>query len=251
VARLSPDASPLSRAFSTRSSSRALGRNQTPPLGHLPHRFFLSEDPIDEAIARDIISHPHKLFPRPELLASTPGVILDIGGHHGLYAAEALRRYPDRKLIVVEPHPRWCELITKNLVGNGGLARSRVVNACLALDRSKRTLRFDPASSWGATVQSCTGGGVAVEVESLTLPEILRAEPVALIYCNAEGAEYSLVPQLRAHELRPPVLVLCVHPEYGNADQLRAEVRSMDYVESVVSNNSQRPAYHYTRTNVR
>jgi hypothetical protein len=120
----------------------------------------------------------------------------------------------------------------------------------LASDRSKRTLRFNLDSSWGATVQAGAGGGVAVEVESLTLPEILQTEPVALIYCNAEGAEYALVPQLREREIRPPVMVLCVHPEYGNADQLRADVRSMGYVERDVSDNPQRPACHYTRTNV-
>ncbi len=209
-------------------------------------RFFLSQDAIDEAIAQDIVSHPDRLYPDPRLLGSGPGVILDVGGHHGLYAAEALRRYPDRRLIVVEPHPVWCGLIRKNLAANGAADRARVVTACLALDHSKRTLRFDRDSSWGATVQPAGDGKLVMEVESLTLSEILQGEVLAMIYCNAEGAEYSLVPGVKQLKERPPMMVLCVHPEYGDADALRREVRELGYEERDVSSNSSRPAYHYT-----
>ena len=214
-------------------------------------RFFLSQDPIDETIAQDIVSHPDRLYPPSDLLGSGPGVILDIGGHHGLYAAEALRRYPERRLIVVEPHPGWCRLIRKNLAANGARDRVRVVAACLALDDAKRTLRFDPDSSWGATVDAGASGRHAVEVESLTLAEILQSELAAMIYCNAEGAEYSLVPGVKQLKDRPRVMVLCVHPEYGDADALRREVRAMGYAESDLSSNSARPAYHYIMTTAR
>ena len=209
-------------------------------------RFYLSEDSIDDAIARDIVTHPERLFPEHGVLGAMEGVILDVGGHHGLYAAEALKRYPERKLVVVEPHPMWCDLIRRNLAGNGGTGRARVVNACLAPDRGKRTLRFDPDSSWGATVQADGDGAVAIEVESLTLPEIIQNQPVAMIYCNAEGAEYTLVPQLRRYNIRPGVMVLCVHPEYGDPIELRREVRDIGYAETVLSELAARPIFRFT-----
>lgn len=210
-------------------------------------RFHLSADLIDDAIAQDIVSQPEKLFPKPEMLKAHTGAILDVGGHHGLYAAEALHRFPDRRLIVVEPHPGWCDLIKRNLAGNGGLTRARIVNACLAVDRGRRTLHFDPDSSWGATVQAGGDGLVAVEVESLPLLDILEGEAVAMIYCNAEGAEYTLVPQLQQANLRPAVMVMCVHPEYGAAEALRQQVCEMGYAERDASANPNRPVYHYTR----
>ena len=208
--------------------------------------FFLSKDLIDDAIASEIVSRPERLFPNSAALTGVPGVILDLGGHHGLYAAEALRRYPDRNLVVVEPHPFWCDLIRKNLERNGGAGRSRVVNACLAPDCSKRMLRFSPNSSWGATVQAVGGGEMEIEVESLRLPDILRGEAVAMIYCNAEGAEYTLVSQMRRHAIRPAAMVLCVHPEYGDVYGLCRELHEAGYTERDVSVNGQRPVFHYT-----
>lgn len=210
-------------------------------------RFHLSADLIDDAISQDIVSQPEKLFPRPEMLKAHTGAILDVGGHHGLYAAEALCRFSDRRLIVVEPHPGWCDLIRRNLGGNGGLTRARIVNACLAADRGRRTLHFDPDSSWGANVQAGGDGPLAVKVESLPLLDILQGESVAMIYCNAEGAEYALVPQLQQANLRPAIMVMCVHPEYGDAVALRRHVCEMGYAERDASANPKRPVYHYTR----
>jgi FkbM family methyltransferase len=210
-------------------------------------RFCLSKDMIDDQIVRDLLENPSRFFPGARDCAMGSGGILDIGGHHGLYAAEALRRYPDRKLIVVEPHPAWCALIKKNLAANGGEGRSRIVKACLASDNVRRTLRFDADSSWGATVQTGSDGTVAIEVESLTLPQILAGEPVAMIYCNAEGAEYALAPQLRQYTVRPAVMVICVHPEFGDAGRLRREFCQLGYTEIDVSPSAQRPAFHYTR----
>ena len=210
-------------------------------------RFRLSDDLIDDAIAQDLVSNPDKVFPNPNVLKAEAGVVLDVGGHHGLYAAEALRRFPDRRLIVVEPHPGWCDLIKRNLAGNNGLDRARIVNACLAADRGRRTLHFDPDSSWGANVQPGGDGLLAVEVESLPLLDILQGEPMAMIYCNAEGAEYALVPQLQQTNLRPAVMVMCVHPEYGDAEALRRQMRQLGYAERDASPNPKRPVYHYTR----
>ena len=181
------------------------------------------------------------------MLKAHTGAILDVGGHHGLYAAEALCRFSDRRLIVVEPHPGWCDLIRRNLGGNGGLTRARIVNACLAADRGRRTLHFDPDSSWGANVQAGGDGPLAVKVESLPLLDILQGESVAMIYCNAEGAEYALVPQPQQANLRPAIMVMCVHPEYGDAVALRRHVCEMGYAERDASANPKRPVYHYTR----
>jgi hypothetical protein len=66
-----------------------------------------------------------------------------------------------------------------------------VVSACLAPDAQPRVLHYYPNSSWGATLHDATVGAACVKVASLTLPEILAGEPLAMIYCNAEGAEYN------------------------------------------------------------
>ena len=102
-----------------------------------------------------------------------------------------------------------------------------------------------PTGAAAFSVEAGGEGAEAIQVESLTLPEILQGEALAMVYCNAEGAEYALVPQLCQHNLRPAVMVMCVHPEYGDAVALRREVRDLGYIEHDASVNPKRPVYHY------
>lgn len=226
-------------------TDRALPLWVTAPSGA---RFYLSADPIDDRIAAQIILNPEFILPPLSGTVPGDGIILNVGGHHGLYAAEALTRYPDRDLVVVEPHPDWCQIIKKQIDGNDSTGRGRVINGCLATDNGSRLLRFDEDSSWGATVHPNGKGTVTVEVPSLTLGQILDGRTPALIYCNAEGAEYALVPQIRGLTPLPSKMVLAVHPEFGDAAGLRREMRELGYDEENINKSDDRPIFHYTRS---
>jgi len=210
-------------------------------------RFYLSNDKVDDAIVQEIVQYPELYFPKIDSMVQKDHVILDIGGHHGLYACEALRMYPNRELIILEPHPGWCKIIEKNIRANNGLYRTRIVNACLASDRKGRTLTFDPDSSWGASTQKNAKGCQEIIVNSLTIKDILENKIPALIFCNAEGAEFTLVSQLKEFNIKPPVLVIMMHGEYGNIEKLRTDLRNMGYLELNKSQSSDRPNYHYIR----
>jgi FkbM family methyltransferase len=208
-------------------------------------RFYLSRDQIDDVIVHDILQRSDTLFPELNNAEPKDGVVLVIGGHHGLYLSEALHRYPDREFIVVEPHPNWCQLIEKNARANDSLDRVHIVNACLAEDCQKRILRYDSDGSWGATVHLTGKGAVTIEVESMTLSSILAGKVPAMVYCNAEGAEYSLVPELKKENIRPAMLVIHVHPEYGDSQLLRKDIQAWSYSEIDKTVSSRRPVFHY------
>jgi FkbM family methyltransferase len=209
---------------------------------------YLSSDPIDDFILRQILDAPEHLFPEPDRSWPSDGVILDVGGHHGFHAVEMLRRYPGRDLIVVEPHPAWCRLIRKNVRANGGEHRTRIINGCLAEDNEPRVLKFDPNSSWGASVYDRNGNETVVQVASVTLPQVLEQRRVALVYCNAEGAEFALIPQIAKLKQRPPKVVLCTHPEFGDEVALRGMLRQMGYSEANANGSERRPIFHYSLT---
>jgi FkbM family methyltransferase len=208
-------------------------------------RFYLSQDYIDDVIVQELITYSDLFFPAVEEDRIGQGAILNIGGHHGLYASEALTRYPKRKFIIVEPHPGWCKLIKKNVIANGGGSRTEILPACLAPDLEKRILYFDKDRSWGATVEDPVQGSQEVKVESMHLDLILSGQYPALIYSNAEGAEYTLAQQLYELDIRPEIVIMMVHPEYGNVQLLRNNMKCMDYVELDKTLNSTRPIYHY------
>jgi FkbM family methyltransferase len=208
-------------------------------------RIYLTNDPIDDNVAFDIFSRPDLFLPDHSGATGSSGLVLAIGGHHGILVAEAMHRYSGCNFIVVEPHPLWCDLIRKQVAANGNPSRVRIVNACLADDCSKRTLRFDHNASWGATTQAVGMGSETVETCSATLVEILSGERPGLIYCNAEGAEFSLIRQLQSSGIQPELLVIMGHPEYGDVPALRRDVQNLGY-ETIFDNcDAKRPIFHF------
>lgn len=208
-------------------------------------RLSLSSDPIDENIARDLIFSSGVFFPD---LTGIEGAVLNIGGHHGLWAAEALARYPRRRIGVVEPNADWAGLIDRNLALNGGLGRAVRVSVGLGDAARGATLRFDPNSSWGASAKAQAEGAVAVSVQLATLDQILERAGIsdlALLYCNAEGAEYDLIPQLEAGGLRPRVLALMLHPEFGDPADLDRRIQALGYEKVDKTKVPNRPVIHY------
>lgn len=212
-------------------------------------RIYLSSDWVDDRIAIDVAVRADELFPNLNDNVPRDAILLDIGAHHGIVAAEMLRRYPERNVVLVEPTPSWRELIERNANANGGAGRVKIVSACLADDNLGRELMLSPGQgSWGATIEGGSPDAVRTAVASKTLQEILEGHPVALLYCNAEGAEYTLVRQMKKSGIRPHFLNIMMHPEYGDVAQLRADMVSLGYHEEPLGERSEaRPAFRYRR----
>ena len=123
-------------------------------------RFFLSEDPIDEAIARDIVSHPDRLFPAPRIACVHPG-----RDSRHRRASWPLR---SRSAAPLSRPQADCRRASSGLVRShqeepcgqwrlGPIAcRQRVLGAGRSRDARCVSTRD---SSWGATVQAGAGGG--------------------------------------------------------------------------------------------
>jgi FkbM family methyltransferase len=178
-------------------------------------RYALS-DPVDDAILRSVGETDRSLyFPDPDD-SRLEGVILDVGAHHGFYAIEALRRYPRCRVIAVEPDPASCAQLARNLAANRLDSRVRIVNAGVGPAAGRGRLERDASGSWATRVTSAPGG----DVEVLTLEAILAGDRPDIVKCNAEGAEFALVPQLVALGVRPSLLILMAHPRFGSAAAL-------------------------------
>lgn len=212
-------------------------------------RFYLSKDFADDEVVQDILKRHADYFPDlSNSCTDKQGVLLEIGGHHGLYAAEALRTYAGHKLVVVEPHPESCELIRKQVTGNNSSDRCRIIDACLAEDTSGRVLKVHPEwGTWGATVLSMPSASATLPVKSVTLKDILESETPSLIHCNAEGAEFTMVQQLAASHFRPCHVVIMVHEEFGDVELARNTMRDIGYEERVISDWPGRQIFAYSR----
>jgi FkbM family methyltransferase len=206
-------------------------------------RLVVSTDPVDEQIAQHLLG-PRRIdyFPSPPIELPDDACILDLGAHHGFYAAIALHAYPGARLICVEPSQDALVHLRANLEINGSLGRARVVHAALAPTSGHGELRHTAEGSWGSSLYEEASAAIASEsVRLATLAEILGDDRPSIVKCNAEGAEFSLIEQLAATDVRPTFMVVMVHPEFGDVDALRARATAMGY-RSVSIGTPHRPA---------
>lgn len=197
-------------------------------------RYRLDRDPVDDILLRSLCTKDRALY-FPDLRGFDPdGPILDIGAHHGFYGIEALARYPRSTLIAVEPDAESCQALARNLALNGFERRARIVCAGLGAASGEARLERDPSGSWGtravAVKSAPAGEATGPATRLLTLDEILAGERPVVIKCNAEGAEFSLVPQLVRSELRPALVVLMAHPSFGRPAALVRQLEAAGYL---------------------
>jgi len=188
----------------------------------------LSEDPLDDRILADLLGRFEPLF-YPENLKEFPAGqwILDVGAHHGAYAAIALARYPGARLIAVEPDPQGFAKLRRNVQLNHLEDRIELVNGAIADAEGQSRLIASDEGSWGNYIDPKAAEGIPVK--TLRLDSILKGRSPYLVKTNCEGGEFALIPQLFALNLKPPYLILLAHPQMGDIAQLRATVEQQGY----------------------
>lgn len=150
---------------------------------------------VSRVIRRDKIWEPLEtdLFSR----ALEPGdVVIDVGANIGYYTLLAARRVgPTGHVYAFEPEPRAFAILQRNVALNG---YTNVTLVAKALGRSPGTLRLYLAkrNRGDHRVYDPTGKREAIDVEVVTLDEVLAAEPPAridLIKIDTQGAECSIL----------------------------------------------------------
>jgi FkbM family methyltransferase len=211
-------------------------------------RLCISNDPVDEIIANNLLGRN-----RVEYFATWPMpmpddlLILDLGAHHGLYAAAALHEFPGSRVICVEPSADARELIAKNLRLNHLNERATIIPAGLGSQAGVAELLHTDDGSWGSSLFQEPGVQVLRKESIIVLPlaDIVRDSSPHIIKCNAEGAEYELVAQLEVTDIRPIHMILMVHPEFGDTELLKARLSELGYTSAEVGIH--RPALHCWR----
>ena len=208
----------------------------------------LTADPVDEHIAEYLLGARRREYfpPWPSSLAQ-PACILDIGAHHGLYAAAALAEYPNASVICVEPSQAALGALRANLGINGYTARERVVQAALAPHVGRRRVAPHRRRNVGGIVVRGRNAHAAFRDDSVgNLGQRSRGARPDIVKCNAEGAEYTLLDQLEACNLRPSFLLVMMHPDFGDPDHLVAQATALGYAVTHLG-TEERPVVHLWR----
>jgi FkbM family methyltransferase len=126
-------------------------------------------------------------------LPSDPGVVVDLGANAGQASRFFRSRYPDARIIAVEPDPATFRHLERNL-GDDANAVTRQV-AVTAAPGDVRLRRF-PDASWMSQVTADEDDDDTVAVPGLTLDEVLTeqgVDRVDLLKVDIEGLEIDVL----------------------------------------------------------
>ena len=134
-------------------------------------------------------------------LRSNP-IILDVGGHVGIFSLEMAKRYPKGIVLCFEPHPENAEIARRNLKDT----YVTVVESAVSYGEHSELLCFkDGSRNSGGSQLVQEGGnpfendcdfGDRIKVSTKTLEQIVATfgiQQIDLLKLDCEGSEYSIL----------------------------------------------------------
>jgi FkbM family methyltransferase len=138
--------------------------------------------------------------------------VVDLGANIGLSCRWLQARYPQARMVCVEPDPGNLELLRVNAAG------SMIVGACIGGHERTVTLS-DVDGEWGYRMVDSADGVVPVITMSQLL-EVAGIDQVDVLKCDVEGAEAELFENCRSWIQRVRSMNVECHRDMIDADGL-------------------------------
>ena len=116
------------------------------------------------------------------------GTIVDCGANVGYTSAYLLSRFPDARVVALEPFPANAELCRRNLAPYG--QRATVIEAAVWSHGGRLVLDHAGGNEWGVRVRAARAGEIG-EIEAVDLPS-LGLNRIDLLKIDIEGSEANL-----------------------------------------------------------
>ncbi len=163
-----------------------------------------------------------------------PGMsVLDIGANIGYYALMELALVaPNGRLIAVEPSPANVALLKRNLALNGR-ADVEVHQAAVSDAPGKRRFFLSQMSNLNTFHGEATAhlSGTSIEVETTTVPALMKGRPLDLLRMDVEGHEVEvidgLLPAIEAGALAPMIIFETHRNRYSSAHDMERPLRRL------------------------
>lgn len=153
-------------------------------------------------------------------------VVLDLGGHIGLFARYAISKNANR-VVSIEPHPDNCELFEKNCQ-EAELWNAAVVAYGHTGDRVEMYVSSTDASAHSLVP---TRGRSIIKVISVNFSDLLRNVKPSVIKMDIEGYEYDMLDDLFAYAEAKPLQSLAIEFHFRREDQLEITQKFMADME--------------------
>ncbi len=200
------------------------------------HDYRMRLDLEDRGISRTLLLFGQRELEHKLMLERVlePGMtVLDIGANIGYYALMELRLIGSAgTLVAVEPSPANVVLLRHNLALNG-YTDVEVHQAAVSDRPGRRELFLSAMSNLNTFHDTGTGrlhlSGETVEVETVTVPQLMAGRALHLIRMDVEGHEVEvingLLPAVEAGEMAPMILFETHLSRYGAEHDMESTLR--------------------------
>ena len=162
-------------------------------------------------------------------LKGNPRLIVDAGANVGFVSAMFANRFPEARIVAIEPDAKNCEVFRKNC---SGYANIKLLHAAL-WHRTGRVKIENPGAAsfhFRVTEDSDNTDGIP----AMTLEEILLAEKdgvIDILKLDVEGAEKVLFEHGREWLRRVKLMIMELHDGYipGCSEALFTAIRGRNY----------------------
>lgn len=137
--------------------------------------------------------------------------ILDIGANIGMYCITVAKKFPNAKIIAVEPSSDTYKRLLHN-ISESGVKNITAIKKAVAGSAGKAELYMD--ANPGSSSLYMYDAPDKETVETITLDSLLSAYHPDIIKLDAEGAEYEI---LKNRIPESKFLVLEIHPILGGS----------------------------------
>jgi FkbM family methyltransferase len=177
----------------------------------------------DYGVAYEVFVHRFYDCPRP-LPTEDVRLIVDLGANVGFSCLYWLTRFPQARIIALEPHPIHFAQCRANLSANRLLPRAELYQAAAGALAQQITLSDAGTSS---AVQADGGSGLSASM--LDVFTLLSGRSVDLLKLDIEGGEYAILGDARFDDLAPRFLVMEWHGSPRDRDWCLTRLASLGY----------------------
>lgn len=136
-------------------------------------------------------------FPEAVIRSFKQSLVVDVGANVGYFSLWWLSRFPQSKVIAVEPMPNNFALLSRNKALNED-KDLQVLNSAMNSQGGDLTLNFDQADSFttSASALNDNGGKDKISVKAITLSQLkasFNLDRIDFLKLDCEGSEYDIL----------------------------------------------------------